>query len=124
MCMLFRLTVNDEAGCSTDAENGTRARRLQLQRERKRTARQSETDEERARRLQLDRERKCTARQSDTNEEQARRLQLDRERKRTARQSETDEDRKSTRLNSSHTVISYAVFCLKKKKQKRKKKNI
>src|SRR5260221_8883954 len=28
------------------------------------------------------------------------------------------EDRKSTRLNSSHTVISYAVFCLKKKKQK------
>src|SRR5215204_6812335 len=39
-------------------------------------------------------------------------------------------DRKSTRLNSSHTVISYAVFCLKKKKknthdfihQKKKKK--
>src|SRR5436190_4570302 len=27
----------------------------------------------------------------------------------------TGEDRKSTRLNSSHTVISYAVFCLKKK---------
>src|SRR5947207_12635439 len=27
-------------------------------------------------------------------------------------------DRKSTRLNSSHTVISYAVFCLKKKKKK------
>src|SRR5438034_6107794 len=27
-------------------------------------------------------------------------------------------DRKSTRLNSSHTVISYAVFCLKKKKTK------
>src|SRR5260221_9655827 len=27
-------------------------------------------------------------------------------------------DRKSTRLNSSHTVISYAVFCLKKKKQR------
>src|SRR5438034_4878132 len=26
-------------------------------------------------------------------------------------------DRKSTRLNSSHTVISYAVFCLKKKTQ-------
>src|SRR5437588_7601084 len=30
-------------------------------------------------------------------------------------------DRKSTRLNSSHTVISYAVFCLKKKKKKTKK---
>src|SRR5260221_1663279 len=27
-------------------------------------------------------------------------------------------DRKSTRLNSSHTVISYAVFCLKKKNQR------
>src|SRR5215204_3263825 len=31
-------------------------------------------------------------------------------------------DRKSTRLNSSHTVISYAVFCLKKKKQSRRDK--
>src|SRR6266446_7991019 len=30
-------------------------------------------------------------------------------------------DRKSTRLNSSHLVISYAVFCLKKKKKKEKK---
>src|SRR2546429_4041931 len=29
------------------------------------------------------------------------------------------EDRKSTRLNSSHGYISYAVFCLKKKKMKR-----
>src|SRR5438034_7917198 len=29
----------------------------------------------------------------------------------------SDADRKSTRLNSSHTVISYAVFCLKKKKK-------
>src|SRR5256885_6889154 len=29
---------------------------------------------------------------------------------------ELDLDRKSTRLNSSHLVISYAVFCLKKKK--------
>src|SRR5690349_22070235 len=31
-------------------------------------------------------------------------------------------DRKSTRLNSSHVEISYAVFCLKKKKKKIKKK--
>src|SRR5438552_11183721 len=30
-------------------------------------------------------------------------------------------DRKSTRLNSSHQIISYAVFCLKKKKKKLKK---
>src|SRR5438445_10083849 len=32
-------------------------------------------------------------------------------------------DRKSTRLNSSHANISYAVFCLKKKKKTNKKKN-
>src|SRR5438094_2487034 len=31
-------------------------------------------------------------------------------------------DRKSTRLNSSHRTISYAVFCLKKKKKKHNKK--
>src|SRR2546430_4624260 len=30
------------------------------------------------------------------------------------------EDRKSTRLNSSHSQISYAVFCLKKKKKKKR----
>src|SRR3954449_1734104 len=34
-------------------------------------------------------------------------------------QSVTGVDRKSTRLNSSHTLISYAVFCLKKKKKHR-----
>src|SRR5256885_7523642 len=33
-------------------------------------------------------------------------------------------DRKSTRLNSSHLVISYAVFCLKKKKKKLREHNI
>src|SRR5438132_8638476 len=33
-------------------------------------------------------------------------------------------DRKSTRLNSSHTVISYAVFCLKKKKKKELGENV
>src|SRR2546427_8596270 len=31
---------------------------------------------------------------------------------------EPSQDRKSTRLNSSHSQISYAVFCLKKKKKK------
>src|SRR5688572_32269022 len=31
----------------------------------------------------------------------------------------TGKDRKSTRLNSSHSQISYAVFCLKKKKKKK-----
>src|SRR5438034_11460716 len=36
----------------------------------------------------------------------------------------TATDRKSTRLNSSHTVISYAVFCLKKKKKKKKIRQI
>src|SRR5215510_9203904 len=34
-----------------------------------------------------------------------------------------EKDRKSTRLNSSHVAISYAVFCLKKKKNKKKKLN-
>src|SRR2546430_7535265 len=33
-----------------------------------------------------------------------------------ARAAKADQDRKSTRLNSSHSQISYAVFCLKKKK--------
>src|SRR2546427_6938617 len=33
------------------------------------------------------------------------------------------EDRKSTRLNSSHSQISYAVFCLKKKKKKKNTKS-
>src|SRR5438552_8337135 len=33
------------------------------------------------------------------------------------------QDRKSTRLNSSHQIISYAVFCLKKKKKQKKPKN-
>src|SRR5256885_6870272 len=33
-------------------------------------------------------------------------------------------DRKSTRLNSSHLVISYAVFCLKKKKKSRRYRHI
>src|SRR5690349_23405238 len=37
---------------------------------------------------------------------------------RTRRASPRREDRKSTRLNSSHVEISYAVFCLKKKKKK------
>src|SRR5438309_4951724 len=33
------------------------------------------------------------------------------------------QDRKSTRLNSSHSSISYAVFCLKKKKKQNKRPN-
>src|SRR2546427_8815072 len=37
---------------------------------------------------------------------------------REARHAAEVEDRKSTRLNSSHSQISYAVFCLKKKKTK------
>src|SRR2546430_9045456 len=40
-----------------------------------------------------------------------------RERPDAARDHGAREDRKSTRLNSSHSQISYAVFCLKKKKQ-------
>src|SRR2546426_5963635 len=47
--------------------------------------------------------------------------------KRIARSEEAFEhqlDRKSTRLNSSHLVISYAVFCLKKKKKKKNKQAV
>src|SRR3989442_9080764 len=36
----------------------------------------------------------------------------------------TQRDRKSTRLNSSHVRISYAVFCLKKKKNKRSQQGV
>src|SRR3954464_1966904 len=35
----------------------------------------------------------------------------------------SETDRKSTRLNSSHTIISYAVFCLKKKKKQKRNRN-
>src|SRR5437764_11717436 len=38
-------------------------------------------------------------------------------------QRQGQQDRKSTRLNSSHRCISYAVFCLKKKKKKRIEQN-
>src|SRR5438132_10015735 len=49
----------------------------------------------------------------------ARRTRLRRRRPRAgARRARPHRDRKSTRLNSSHTVISYAVFCLKKKKKR------
>src|SRR5258708_9692563 len=41
----------------------------------------------------------------------------------TYRQAGATPDRKSTRLNSSHQIISYAVFCLKKKKTTRSKNN-
>src|SRR5207253_11481744 len=40
---------------------------------------------------------------------------------RSSRRAARIEDRKSTRLNSSHVAISYAVFCLKKKKKKKNK---
>src|SRR5690606_41671480 len=41
----------------------------------------------------------------------------------TIRKEKKSKDRKSTRLNSSHVKISYAVFCLKKKKARTKKNN-
>src|SRR5437667_2789242 len=43
-----------------------------------------------------------------------------RARRGSTRAGEPSEDRKSTRLNSSHITISYAVFCLKKKKKNTK----
>src|SRR3712207_7506636 len=50
--------------------------------------------------------------------DRARRSQCGRSEQQNCRQTE---DRKSTRLNSSHANISYAVFCLKKKKEHYKK---
>src|SRR5256885_16325348 len=44
-------------------------------------------------------------------------------RQRPWRHGDRHRDRKSTRLNSSHLVISYAVFCLKKKKRKKEEYN-
>src|SRR5947208_9342017 len=38
------------------------------------------------------------------------------------REGQLEADRKSTRLNSSHQIISYAVFCLKKKKRHNKRR--
>src|SRR5206468_12906299 len=49
--------------------------------------------------------------------DQAREKPLGRGSRRPLRRSRLWQDRKSTRLNSSHDQISYAVFCLKKKKQ-------
>src|SRR5438034_3162285 len=49
---------------------------------------------------------------------QRRRLDIDRQLEARRGELRASGDRKSTRLNSSHTVISYAVFCLKKKKKK------
>src|SRR5687768_17863543 len=51
----------------------------------------------------------------------ARRVPLLRHRRGTAARLGRLTDRKSTRLNSSHGYISYAVFCLKKKKKKKNK---
>src|SRR2546426_4162995 len=45
-------------------------------------------------------------------------------RRRLLRFTQLGEDRKSTRLNSSHLVISYAVFCLKKKKTIQRSRHI
>src|SRR5205807_4585695 len=50
-----------------------------------------------------------------------RRLRDDRDDHGGARYEHRERDRKSTRLNSSHLVISYAVFCLKKKKDSTKR---
>src|SRR2546430_6604463 len=51
----------------------------------------------------------------------ARDLHADRSHQGPADRRPAHRDRKSTRLNSSHSQISYAVFCLKKKKRKRAK---
>src|SRR5688572_32106812 len=53
-------------------------------------------------------------------EEQSKGLQRQNQVRDQLRQANDELDRKSTRLNSSHSQISYAVFCLKKKKKNKK----
>src|SRR2546426_2115848 len=60
---------------------------------------------------------KCLPRDSFANEKPCRGEVLDLPSILVAPPHPPDRDRKSTRLNSSHLVISYAVFCLKKKKK-------
>src|SRR5256885_11344872 len=55
---------------------------------------------------------------SATDEHQYRVLRVSADRVLAKRRLPRQEDRKSTRLNSSHLVISYAVFCLKKNKRR------
>src|SRR5256885_7701775 len=71
--------------------------------------RKNERTEELDRYLALEHERQTSLRETRRSAREAlqRLSELERDEKR---------DRKSTRLNSSHLVISYAVFCLKKKK--------
>src|SRR2546429_1692659 len=59
------------------------------------------------------------SRQERRREEFLRRKQAFRKAARALRERQAAQDRKSTRLNSSHGYISYAVFCLKKKKKLR-----
>src|SRR5687768_18191259 len=51
----------------------------------------------------------------DAADDREQQLLLDQDRDGAERAAERERDRKSTRLNSSHGYISYAVFCLKKK---------
>src|SRR5438034_7134664 len=57
----------------------------------------------------------CKGRAPPTHEAGLRRFDFHDDQPDTIRRCQNGLDRKSTRLNSSHTVISYAVFCLKKK---------
>src|SRR2546430_6079557 len=49
---------------------------------------------------------------------------VDRHARAVAQHDQGESDRKSTRLNSSHSQISYAVFCLKKKKIRTQRDNV
>src|SRR4051812_49881921 len=50
-------------------------------------------------------------------------VEIENQRVRLLRPADSKRDRKSTRLNSSHMSISYAVFCLKKKKKHQRRQN-
>src|SRR5690554_7497524 len=61
---------------------------------------------------------KIVALEADIQEKEAQLLELQQELDEALLENQQQIDRKSTRLNSSHVRISYAVFCLKKKKKK------
>src|SRR5256885_12183927 len=65
----------------------------------------------------------AAVRRGQEGRQEARGLRRGRGRAHPARHADRRGDRKSTRLNSSHLVISYAVFCLKKKRSTTRSSN-
>src|SRR5690625_1203682 len=94
----------EELKAKVDAEEAAKAKPVFL------------TKEQRAEEALKRRQEEVAAKRKQQEEERKRRMNFMEEAKRSERDS-MDLDRKSTRLNSSHVAISYAVFCMKKKNE-------